>query len=151
MTTISYGPKYDANLSTVQIAKAFRADVKAALKAGELPAGLQLSVRAPRHSSIQVEIVASPVRVLNPARLEQDRSNPYTFVPEQLCPRFTAEASALLEQLTKMLNAYNYDGSDTSVDYFNVRFYGSVRFDWKLEELERAAAVAGGQLAAAVA
>ena len=38
----SYGKKYDKSLNTTQIAKAFREDVKAAKKIGELPKSLKL-------------------------------------------------------------------------------------------------------------
>ena len=37
-----------------------------------------------------------------------------------------------------MIDAYNMDGSDSSVDYFCVRFYGSTEYDWALRDAEEA-------------
>jgi len=140
MYEISYGPKYDKNLSTKQIAAKFRLDVKAGIEAGELPKGLKLSVRYESFSggsAIRVKIKEVPFRVRNPERVIHDIGNPHEFVPEFHLPSWTPEAKALKDQLEAMLAAYNYDGSEIQVDYFNVKFYGGVDWAWELESGER--------------
>jgi len=116
-----YGPKYDENLSTTEIAKRFRSDVKAALAAGELPKGLKLSVRTDYFSmgsSIDVRIKEVPgLRVRNPER-ETNQDAPWA----------TPEAWALKERLQGMLDAYNHDGSQPEVDHYDVNFYGHIQF-----------------------
>lgn len=137
-----YGAKYERGLSTTEIARRFRADVKAAVAAGTLPRGLKLSVRTDYFSggsSIDVTIVQAPgLRILNPERLELDATNQ----PCYGTPWATAEARALDEALTAMLNAYNFDGSDIQSDYFHVNFYGHVNFSSALTDAERSAFLA---------
>ena len=141
MYEITYGPKYDKTLSRVEIAERFRQDVKAAISSDALPKGLKLSVRTKGYSgggSIDVTIKAVPAgfRILSLARLQEDATNRRGAAPE---PWATPEARTLLDQLDKMLNAYNFDGSDIQSDYFNVRFYGGVEFDSRLTGAEREA------------
>jgi len=133
----SYGEKYDANLSTTDIAKRFRADVKDAIKAGKLPKGLKLSVRTSYYaggSSIRVYVQAAPFRVMNPEAVIASIERPMAY---ERASRHTAEAMALTSQLEKMLAAYNHDGSEAQVDYFDVNFYGFVDIDHDLEHAER--------------
>jgi hypothetical protein len=130
------GRKYDAKLSTKEIAAAFRADVKQAQKDGEIPKDLKLSVRIRTYAggaSIDVVIKQAPegLAIMNPEYVLQDKRD---FRPT---PRHTDAARALLERLKGMLNAYNYDNSDAMVDHFDVRFYGHVDFDGELEREER--------------
>jgi hypothetical protein len=134
MANTVYGKKYNRDLSTPQIAAAFRVDVKDAIKAGVLPAGLKLSVKSSRFaggSSIRVTIKACPsVTILNVENVNADRADGGTY-PSR--PRYTAEAIALRDALDGMLKAYNYDGSDTMTDYFHVNFYDNVDFCGELE------------------
>lgn len=141
MSEIVYGPKYNEELSRTEIAERFRQDVKAAISSGVLPKGLKLSVRTKGYSgggSIDVTVKAVPAgfRILSLARLQEDATNRRGTAPE---PWATPEARALLDRLTKMLDAYNFDGSDIQSDYFNVRFYGGVEFDWMLKRAEQKA------------
>ena len=129
---VFYGSKYKETRgkTTTEIAKMFREDVKAAQKAGDLPRGLKLSVKTRYFSggsAIDVKIVAVPqgFRVLNPAWVVAQAADPHHFLPERNCPAFTAEAENLLVAVKAMIDAYNMDGSDSSVDYYCVRFYGS--------------------------
>jgi len=74
---------------------------------------------------------------MNPARLAHDLDTPHVY-PEGL-DMHTAEAKALRDQLRAMINAYNFDGSDSMTDYFHVNFYGGVDFDWQMEKAAREA------------
>jgi len=141
-TTGTEGSKYVATktMSTTEIAVAFRADVNAAIKAGELPKGLRLSVRTKYFSggsSITVDITALPsgFRVLSDDYLR----NPIRCAPWQ---SKTEEAKALIAKLEGLLNAYNFDNSDSMTDYFHVRFYGHVNFSRSIMNAEEARTVA---------
>jgi hypothetical protein len=153
MYEISYGRKYDKNLSTTEIAKRFREDLKAAIKAGTLPKGLKCSVRTKYFaggSSIDVDVTALPAgfRLFDTEFLTHHRDRPSEFYSGE---RRTPEAKALLAALEKMLQAYNYDGSDIMTDYFNVNFYGHAGLGWKLEEACRLAETAAIPPASAAA
>lgn len=131
----SYGPRYQSGLSTVEIAKLVRLDIKQAIKERQLPKG-SYSVRTRSFaggSSIDITIKDITIQVMNPQRvfaevLDEGRSSE---------PRHTPEARQVIDILEGLLEAYNYDGSDLQTDYFHVNFYGSVRFAWELEEAQR--------------
>jgi hypothetical protein len=141
------GAKYQQGRDTAEIAKMFRADVKAAIKAGELPTGLDLGVRVQRYaggSSINVTIKACPgLQVSNPGHVLAQEAIPYVFV-EDIRIRFihTEAARALMAKLEGMLEAYNRSEVDTQTDYFNVKFYGHVTFATEFSKADRAAVVA---------
>lgn len=140
MYEIKYGAKYEKGLDVKEIAKRFRAEVKAAQAAGELPKELKLSVKISRYSggrSIDVKIKACPFPVMNAKRMERELANPHEYIPGVLEPIYNEPARALKAKLSDMLEAYNFDGSESQVDYFHVNFYGGVDFDWTLEKAER--------------
>lgn len=125
-TTKTYGAKYNSELTRTQIAALIRADIKAALRSGELPVGLKCLVR--KHaSSIHLTVVAVPAGF----RIQSDTALRGEFGPNRY--RHTEEARALLDKLSTIHGAYNYDGSDIQSDYFNVNYYGSATFGWVRE------------------
>lgn len=102
------------------IARDVRADIKAAIKDGRLvlPEGASVGVRISRFSggtSINVEVRGLKSSQVFLGRDDWDRSR----IVEPVADRANAV-------LTALLGAYNYDGSDTMTDHFDVRFYGSV-------------------------
>ncbi len=123
------GAKYDPARSTNDIAKAIRADIKAAmLKAPSdpqsLPKGLKVSVRLDKFAggcSINARITAFPVALLNPAAVVAQKLLPHE--PLRFS-RYTKECDRVLAVLGKLMAAYNFDKSDPQSDYFHVRFYG---------------------------
>jgi hypothetical protein len=135
---MSYGSKYDASLSRKDVAALVRKEIRAAIKAGSLPP-VKVSVRVD-DSSIDAVVTSVPtsLRLFNPAHLKFYEEHPYD-VPEHSIPRYTSEATAVLEAVKGMLDAYNYNLSDTQVDYHNVNFCSSVKFDWKSECARRTA------------
>lgn len=152
MSEIVYGNKYDKDLDTAEIAKRVRMDIKAAIVSGDLPKGLKTSVRMDRFaggSSIDVRVTQVPngFTISNPERIRWDLEHPYASSTRVL-PLYTAEALALVDKLKTLLNAYNYDGSDMMTDYFNVRFYGDVRFDSDLAQADRDRVVAAVKVTA---
>jgi hypothetical protein len=143
MYEITYGSKYQQGLDTAEIAKLIRADIKAAIAAGELPRATY-SVKISRYSggsSIHVKISGVPFPVLNAERARRDALEPYVYHAYEL-PLRTAEAEALLTTVELIVASYNYDGSDIQSDYFNVNFHSSVTFDHDEEREERERIVA---------
>jgi hypothetical protein len=143
------GAKYEETkgLSRVEIAKLFRADVKASQKAGQLPASLKLSVRCSQGKSIDVEIarwdgeflsVASKVEALEDA-CGVKRHGEWVRPSDAMA----TELQAAINVMESMLQAYNYDDSDLMTDYFNTRFYGHVKLGWQQTDAAKAAFLAG--------
>lgn len=133
-TSIAYGTKYDKNIGVADIAKLVRADIKAGIKAGTLPAGLKCSVKISRYSmgqSLTVSVKAvSGIDIVNPAFIAAKVAAPDAWPID--INQTSDEARALLEDLRAIVSAYNYDGSDSMTDYYNVNFSGSVDIHWKL-------------------
>jgi hypothetical protein len=151
-----YGRRYaeQEGLSTTDIAKLIRADVKTAVKAGLLPSRWKYSVRTEYFaggSSIDVR-----VRGCDDAWVECDgfapdskETLPNGGVVGRSCgnvwckahndPQYahaatahkvlSDEAFAAKKALKAIHDSYNHDGSDSMVDYFDVNYYGSVDFD----------------------
>jgi hypothetical protein len=156
---MSYGRGFEGSrlemtkgLSRAEIAKLFRADVKDAIKRGDLPKGLKVSIRTHEYAgggSINAKVTAVPegFKVLHAARLYAEACCPHVASDR---PYHTAEAAAVEKKLDALLSAYNFDDSDSMTDYFHVRFYKSVGFDWELEKAEKdayKAAFAAGKVA----
>lgn len=145
--TETRGEKFNESLRTPEIAKSFRADVKKAIAAGELPEGLKVSVRSRSFSggtSIDVTITAFPGGVLNPAfvfaaELDTHRHQARDF------PRYTPAAVRALSTLGAMLDAYLRDASDSRFDHFDVNFYRHVQVSYALEGDNRRALIAGDE------
>lgn len=163
----SYGYKYEEGerLSTTEIAKLIRADIKTAVRDGMLPAEWKYTVRTSygaNCSSIDVGVencadawVQCPgYKIGSRHELEgggwtaagcgnvwckaggqykDDAGAEYHDV-------LTEEAAVAKMTLDRIHGAYNHDGSDSMVDYFDVNYYGHVTFQdarsarWKAEE-----------------
>ena len=147
----SYGSKYAANkdASTTDIAKMIRADIKAAVKSGELPKA-KYSVRSDYYSmgsSINVRISNVPGPTFNAAWFVWNEANPYArggSGPEEARERFAPKVTDALKKLEEIVDAYNYNGSDSSTDYYDVNFSGSVsaEYDEAVYKMEKAMALA---------
>lgn len=141
MSTITYGSKYSKGVDVAEIAKSVRADIKAAIKAGELPA-IKVGVTVSRYAggrSLRLNVTACPVDIMNPARVLADAANPHAYPTVREV--HTEEGRAILAHLESIVGAYNFDGSDTQSDYFHVNFYAHVGFSSELERAQRAAIV----------
>lgn len=125
-----YGPKYEATkgLTVVEVAKLLRAEIKSAVKSGKLPKG-KYSVRSD-HNHIGIEIGGLALaRIFSDERLAFDDHGIFGHRE-----RYAPEMAAAMKFLEGLHDAYNYDGSDISSDYFNVRYYGGVILDHKWSE-----------------
>lgn len=123
------GSKFQRGMDTAEVAKRLRADIKAAQRAGSIPAGVKVSVRTSRFSmgsSVSLTVTACPFMVQTREFLRHHATEPHRFYEGQ---RQTEAARALLAQLQEMGSEYRRDDSDTSTDYFNCNFYLHVDFD----------------------
>jgi len=134
---IKYGAKYDENLDVAVIAKLIRKEIKTAVNSGALPP-FAASVRVSRSSmsqSICVNVTAAGFVIHSDALFAHLAAHDGS--PWCQC-RYSESAMAVLNGIEAMLAAYNYDGSDSMADYFNVNFYTSVGFDCRLTDAELA-------------
>lgn len=117
------------DLDVKEIAKLMRQDISALKKKGALPKGLKVSVKIQRYSggqSIDFLIrgnLGSPIYNLEWLEHES-RSLGDIFEGH----RYTPEALEALEALKSVHTDYNYDESDSRVDYYDVKYYGGVGF-----------------------
>lgn len=137
--------------ATTDIAKAIRADIKQAKEEGLLPARWTYSCRADHGTSIDVEVKDCP-----DAWQPCDGSCHDVWCKARRLPEYahaaaehetlTEEAKVAKMTLERIHGAYNHDGSEVQVDYFDVRYYGHVEFedarsyDFRIREAERMAA-----------
>ena len=133
MTTKTYGSRYDCALSVKEIAQKVRVEMRAdpALR------GVKVSVRYDSFSggsAIRVSVVAVPAGMkLLTASEERLRAG----------DNLTPEARALLDGITERFAAFNFDGSDSQSDYFDVNFYdGRASFEGDLLDAARASLTA---------
>lgn len=135
-----YGSKYSKDLDIKAIAKLVRADIKASVKDGALPAA-NYSVRLERFSggrSLTVTVSGLPFELLNEERVLADHDEPRAFHHGN---RRSIGAISVDRQLERIMGAYNFDGSDIQSDYFNVNFYTHIRLEAD-EDAERKAILA---------
>lgn len=142
-----FGAKRDSlaessTYSLTDIAKLIRQDIKEAIQSGALPKGLKVSISKARNLNPEITAVPEGFELINPEYLAYVAENPHEY--HHRPPRYTHEAMALIEAIEGYANAYNYDHSDSSTDYFNRLYGGSVSFDYQLiNEAENAIKASG--------
>ena len=160
----SYGHKYadQRGKSTAEIARMIRADIKQAVGEGLLPERWTYSVRSDNFtggSSIDVEVrdCADAWQVCDgsvPGRPGfachnvwcSARNDPAYAHAAESHDVLTEEAEAAKMTLKRVHGAYNHDGSESQVNYFDVNYYGHVEFEdarsaeFRAREKESAAA-----------
>jgi hypothetical protein len=135
--------KYERGLDIVEIAKRLRAEIKAAIKVGTLPA-VKYSVRVERFSggkALDVTIKDYPGEIHNRRRIELEQEvnkgsaaigkDRYAdlYTEYEQTPYMTDEAIRLIKVLEALANQWNFDDSDSQTDYFHVNYYLHVAFD----------------------
>lgn len=143
----TYGAKYDGSLDVAEIAKLVRKEIKAEIKAGRFPKGLKVSVRIRRFAggcSLDAEITGVPdgFVIRNPERVKLEAENPNEHYPTCHYPILTEKAEAIEKKIKSIIAAYNHDGSEIQVDYFDVNFYSSTRWDYDLVNEDKARTLA---------
>lgn len=136
---LSTGAKYTKGMDTAAVAKALRADIKAAQKAGELPRSMKVSVTISRFSmgsSITLTVKSAPVQIHASDFIAHDvQTKGRVFWEGQ---RYTAQARRLLEKLEALGGEYKRTDSDSQTDYHNTNFFLHVNFDGAMEREDRA-------------
>lgn len=127
---VAIGNRYEETktMDIRDIAKLIRADIKAAIKAGTVPAEYKYSVRIRRFaggSAIDVSIDGAP----------DMRAEYYTGYDEWFDKHPGTEwrerpAAKLVETIESIVRAYNRQDIDTMTDYFDVRFYAHVSYGY---------------------
>ena len=130
------GSKYQStkDLSIREIATLIRKD----LKKYSTKDGYKFSVRSEVFrggQSIAVTIRSIPegITVETPEFVTWREQNPHSsyFNAPQ---RYSDELTALIDDVKDIVNAYNFDDSDSSSDYFHNNFYDSIRLDLEAKE-----------------
>jgi hypothetical protein len=135
----SYGSKYHTlpkYAPSRDIAKLIRADIKAEVAAGRLPKATY-SVTTESYSggsSINISIrhlAGAWVPLTEQERVEQESRYGYIGHQTKLSP----EAAAALKIVEGIHASYNYNGSNSQIDYFDVNYYGhaDVESQWHAE------------------
>jgi hypothetical protein len=117
------GRKYDEKLDVKDIAKNIRAQLRK-----EFPK-VRVSVRIDRYSggqSIDVFIIDAGFNPINPAW----RPNDYSENPSS---RYTPAGSALLDRIQRIVDQYNYDSSDSTIDLYDVNYSTYIKYDMDFE------------------
>jgi hypothetical protein len=139
------GAKYQRGRDLRDIAADVRRDIAAAIKVDALPRGLKVAVRISRYSmgqSMTVTVKEAPFAIANELRVAWDMANPYAShanAPADVMWLRSETARAVLEDLTAIANAYNYDRSDSCTDYYDSCFHLSVEYDWEIAQADREA------------
>jgi hypothetical protein len=117
-------------VSPADVVPAIRADLKAAIAAGVLPAGCKTSVRRDSYKSIQVEIVAWSGAVFCNEHECDLRHEMATGVSSSRSWRnheqLHADLAAAIALIDRIADRHNYDHSDSMVDHFDVGYYLNV-------------------------
>jgi hypothetical protein len=131
-------PKGAERLDTAEIAALIRADIKGAVKRGELPKTAKYSVTTDKYSmgsSITVKASALAFRVINPgAYVVEHGANYMTLDRTRHKSRFTPRAQLVLDKLEEIVNAYHWDRSDPMSDVYNERFARHVSVEHAKDE-----------------
>ena len=151
MYEISYGNKYEQvkGYGLTAIAKLIRADIKQAKQDGLLPAHWKYSVRTEKFAgggSIEVTatncVDAWVPEDFTKCAINSGCHEPTKYHYYQKCDgaeHLTEEAEAALKVLKQIHGAYNFDGSESMVDYFHVNYYGHAEIEtlWTAAYKER--------------
>lgn len=120
-----YAAKYEETkgLSNKELAKLIRKDIRAAIKAGDIPK-IKTSVRS-RSGAIDCEIKEVPFDIYRyPTEDEvkwENRNPEWRNV-------MTDEAKRVCKFVEALRDAYNFNGSDAMRDYFDRRYYGGTQY-----------------------
>jgi len=151
MYEVSYGSKYEQvkEYGLTAIAKLIRADIKQAKQDGLWPAHWKYSVRTEKYAgggSIEVT-VTNCVDAWVPEDFTKcainsgcnERTKYHHYRNCGGAEHLTEEAEGALKVLKQIHGAYNFDGSESMVDYFHVNYYGQVEFEtlWTAAYKER--------------
>ena len=127
-----YGNKYNKDLDLKEISKEIRKDikktfgkeVKASVTSSRFAGGWGIDVKIK-------DIGFNPFSKEFLDNYEEINKAPWEFRDVK---RYNDKALSILKEIEGIHDSYNFDGSDTQVDYFHVNYYGHVKFDYELED-----------------
>jgi hypothetical protein len=130
----SYGYLYDAARLVKDDAASIRRTIKTLTKGELLPADWRYSVRYRTFAggcSIDVTATAPrPIYAADPATHDEWALHAETGEwVHAWRDRLTLEARTVLDTLEDLTRAHNHDGTESQVDYFDVKFYGHVQLE----------------------
>jgi hypothetical protein len=113
------GSNYKGWRDAAEIARDVRADLKAASKAGAIPADVKVSVRCEKYAGGQsVKVGLSG----------WERSRIWDIGSQGW--KMTEEAQAVESFVEGIRESYNRDASDAMTDYFEVVYYGTTNWNY---------------------
>jgi len=140
----TYGSNFNREMSTTDVAKQVRSWITAQKKAGHFPKELKVSVRSQYFSggsSIDASITQVPADwdLFNREWFETVERHGFCALRHD-CAKYSAQVEKIRAEVKAYIDSFNYDGSETQVDYFDVNFYfHGVEIDWRnYSEVERA-------------
>lgn len=133
------GSKYTGFRPVTEIAKDIRKDIKAAKAKGELPSDLKVSVRSRYYAGGQsIDLDWSSSHATHQLVCSYHRIRWARCVQDETCRGeyylsigLSTLGQHIESKLKEIANAYNYDNSDATVDYFDTLFYCTPTWDWR--------------------
>lgn len=133
------GSRYTGFRPVVEIAKDIRRDVRTAIKNGDLPADLTVSVRSNYYAGGQsIDLDWSAVHGTHELECSYHRV-PWADCHGACDPEFylqvglSTHGKDIQEKLNRIANAYNYDNSDPQWDHFDTLYYCTPQWSWKVK------------------
>lgn len=127
------GKKYEAGLDVKEIAKRMRADIKQAIRTGEIAEGVKTRVRIERFAggcSIDIRVTDVPFPVYSEEYFEEAYcAGGLDNIMRPRDEQFSTEMRETLSVLNRIHASYKRDNSDIQSDYFDVNYYGQVELD----------------------
>lgn len=123
--SIVRGEKFDHGLPITEIASRVRSSIKAAVKAGNVPA-FKYSVRVSKYSggqSLRISIEIPPGTEYRSAEWLDRNAKAGTW---HVAKPYREDVQKAYDFCESEFRAYNFDGSDIQSDYFHVNYYGGV-------------------------
>jgi len=135
------GVAYDSSrdLSLAELAARMREDIRTAIAAGLLPAGIGISVRMRQGKAIDFIVRALPVgfKIYDPDYLRWESTHQCEDWVPYLGDRFSAEWLEVKEVLEAVRAAYNRCFTDSSLNFFAMRFFGEITLERALQRYVR--------------
>jgi hypothetical protein len=90
--------------------------------------------------SLTVSVSDLPMEVANMERFRAEACDPYArHAGVPVGPLYSKEAMEVRDKVEALVNAYNYDRSDSMTDYFDWAFASNVDLDCSFEEARKRA------------
>jgi len=132
-----YGINYNANHTVKEVAAIIRKTLRTFIKNGDLGPVTKVNVRVDGHNAIRTILTAPKVKVDadTPGAVEYpDRWNGTAwavidgnYATPGAADQIEPAAREALNRVERFIATFNYDGCNTQVDYFAVKFYTTTR------------------------